>query len=298
LFTTKKYTLNGFQYIEIKNQKFGCSVTINLSQGASIESLYLNQHRIIRSLENIPYSKSFASAILFPFSGRIPKGQFNYKQESFQLLSNEFGTENAIHGLVHDKKFDIIKKNQSEKSFEIKLQYSPKEIIEGFPFIYTLEVIYTLTEKKLITTVNVLNKDSKTFPFSLGWHPYFACEDLYNSWLKIDADKKIIFNSQMIPERIESIPNISSEQKIANTILDNCYISNLNCIYFKNSNYHIEINSSAPTNYFQIFTPKDRNSIAIEPLTAPANSFNNKFGLLELKQNQTYTIHWEVKLLS
>lgn len=297
MFTIKKYSLKGLWHIEIRNQKHGCSAIINLSQGASVKSLYLNNKLIIKSPENTPYLKSFASAILFPFSGRLADGKFSYNKINYQLQINELGTKNAIHGLVYNKEFTVIENHQSSDFSKLKLQYIQKTINLGFPFLYTIEVTYTLTDKKLTTRVHIINNDTQTFPFGIGWHPYFACSNLHNSSLKIDTNQKIIFNSQMIPEKVKQIPHISSEQKIANYTLDNCYISNQNCIYFKTPDYHIEINSSASTNYIQIYTPKDRKSIAIEPLTSPANSFNNKLGILELKPNQTHTIHWEIKLI-
>jgi len=56
----------------------------------------------------------------------------------------------------------------------------------------------------------------------------------------------------------------------------------------------LEFHFSTDENYLQIYTPNDRKSIAIEPQTAPANSFNSKIGLQVLKPEETYNLNWKI----
>ncbi|MFN0047539.1 MAG: hypothetical protein ACKVOU_00280, partial [Cytophagales bacterium] len=48
--------------------------------------------------------------------------------------------------------------------------------------------------------------------------------------------------------------------------------------------------------YLQVYTPNHRNSISIEPQTCAANAFNNKMGLIELKQGEKRIFHFSISL--
>ena len=45
----------------------------------------------------------------------------------------------------------------------------------------------TLFENSLQLKVTVKNTDNSTFPYILGWHPYFLSDDLSNSFLKFKS---------------------------------------------------------------------------------------------------------------
>lgn len=49
-------------------------------------------------------------------------------------------------------------------------------------------------------------------------------------------------------------------------------------------------------NYLIIFTPPQRESIAIEPITSNINSFNNKEGLIILQPDETFSAGFGLKL--
>ncbi|MEZ9134254.1 aldose 1-epimerase, partial [Vibrio breoganii] len=45
--------------------------------------------------------------------------------------------------------------------------------------------------------------------------------------------------------------------------------------------------------FVQLYTPTSEQSIAIEPMTCPADAFNNQIGLLTLSPNQSQTFTWQ-----
>ena len=137
--------------------------------------------------------------------------------------------------------------------------------------------------------------DTIEFPFSLGWHPYFLSSNLEQSVISFDAKTQIVTNESGIPIGDES-KSISKQSKINNELFDNCYELNGNTIVFETPDYEIELEVSNNSNYLQLFTPKHRKSIAIEPMTSPANCFNNAIGLNTLLPDQEYNTNWSVIL--
>ena len=65
--------------------------------------------KIITDLAPLDYEKTYASSIMFPFANRINNGKYTFMGGEFQLYCNEKESNNALHGLIYNKKFDLIK---------------------------------------------------------------------------------------------------------------------------------------------------------------------------------------------
>ncbi len=282
-------------YIELKNPKNNSYAKIYPHLGASIQELILDKKTILKNKNVIDYHQSFSSAILFPFTGRVKDGNYTFLKNEYQLELNHIDKENAIHGLIYNKSFHITQNEVIENNAHLKLEYLETEKNQGFPFKYHIEAHYILSEQGLKLTVNIKNTDSTPFPFSLGWHPYFHTNDLYNSCIKIASDKRFSFSDDMIPNKTLDF-NSEKELQIKDQKFDDCFKLKNNKVCFKTPNYKIEISSTSKENYLQLFTLENRVSLAIEPMTGLPNNFNNKIGLQILNPNENYTVSWNIKL--
>ena len=282
-------------YLEISNGN-KTTAKILLSQGASLQELTLNNNPIIKDLYPLKYSNTYASALLFPFAGRIKGGKYSFQKEDYQLEKNQINKNMAIHGLIYNKEFTVLHQQSTKDFASVKLGYNEVNKTKGFPYKYSIHVTYTLTENKIDVIVEIVNTDVKPFPFSIGWHPYFYSSDLNKSNLSFKSDKKISFNKDMIPEKVNDI-SFKNTLQIKDTQFDDCYILNDNIIIFKTPDYNLKMSSSSDENYLQIYTPSNKKVIAIEPLTGPSNNFNNKLGLQILKSEEAYSIQWTINLI-
>ncbi len=277
-------------HLELGNSK----ADISLSKGGSLIGLLLNGKEIINDFsKEEPYLRSYASAVLFPFANRIFKGQYIYKKEKY-TFDNSYDSE-AIHGLLFNKKFTEIKRVTTADNVSVKLLYISKEKVTGFPYDYSVELLYTLYKDKITLDVYVKNEDDKSFPFTIGWHPYFYTENRKDCLLRFDSKRIIIHNEEMIPIAMK---DLDGEQNflIGNQKRDNCYELRNGKASLITSNYSIDVKSSNNNNFLQVYTSEIENYIAIEPVTGIANSFNNKIGLKELSSQETFNIKWTIQL--
>lgn len=288
------------QSIKIHNEtniiltKGNSKAIISTKNGGSITELVLNDKRIINDFsKEIPYINSYASAILFPFANRIENGKYSFCNKEYKLTSNATDN-NAIHGLIYNKAFTLKNKNISTNHTQVSLIYKEDKRTTGFPFLFEIELTYTLSKNDLLLNVKVKNIDAVKFPFTIGWHPYFYSEDLKNSFLSIKTKHEIIHNKKMIPVKTSNI-KIENPLKINQQSFDNCYILENNKVEFTTPNYKAILSSSFDKNYIQIFTPNLTNHIAIEPITGPSNSFNNQIGLQTLLPNEKFEITWSIQ---
>jgi aldose 1-epimerase len=293
MFKIKQYRCEKTNHhiIEISNSATDAFAKINLTQGARLQELSIGSHHIINEMKDLAYSKTYASSILFPFANRIKDGSYEFQNKNYQFPINETELNNALHGLVFNKEFEVLHSDSKEDHASVVLSYKETKHAAGFPYTYTIQLKYTLTQSTLTLTVDIKNTDSKTFPFTLGWHPYFMSNDRYNSSVIFDSNEKLKLNNRCIPEGIEIDENFGAV-KIKNQSLDDCYILKTNTIEFRTPKYILEINSSEKESFLQLYTPPHQNMLAIEPTTGVSDSFNNGMGLKTLKPQETYQIEW------
>lgn len=281
--------------LEIKNAKASIYGKIYLDEGASLQELTLNNKAIIQDLSPLPYSTTYASSILFPFANRIKDGTYEFEGETFQFNINQKEEQNALHGLVYNKTFQLVNSQLTADTATISLEYIEKNVSKGFPYTYTIKLDYVFAETSIDVKLSVVNTSTKTFPFTLGWHPYFTSANLYESKLVFDSKEKLIIGARNITEGTATIKT-NNALKIEDNFLDDCWILNSDKVLFETPEYNLQFNATGNNNFLQAYTPPKANTIAIEPTTGVSNSFNNKIGLNTLKPSETYAITWTITI--
>ncbi|GAL80089.1 putative aldose-1-epimerase [Algibacter lectus] len=240
--------------LEIENSSKTIFAKICLNDGASLQELKLFGQTLIKNLGPLEYKNTYASSILFPFANRIKDGTYTYNNETYKFPVNEVPNNNALHGLVFDKTFDVIDETTTENSASVKLLYKEDKKSEGFPFTYSIQLEYRITETTLDLNVEVKNTDSETFPFTLGWHPYFLSSNLSESLLSFESTKKMVFSERMITTETTNNPD-PSEMLLKDKQLDDCWELEKTEVEFATPNYNLSINSSEENCFLQAYTP-------------------------------------------
>ena len=281
------------QFLVLKSADGKTNAKICLNQGGRLDQLVFNSIEVIASEMSSKYKTNYASAILFPFANRIKYGTYTFNNSSYKLLCNEKDKNNAIHGLVFNKKFECIDSTLDSNFGSVTLRYDDDGKSSGFPFKFNIELTYTLSDNEINLVVNILNNDKKPFPFTLGWHPYFESKDLKNSYINFNSNIEFQVDEHQVPTN-EIAFNESMPIQIKNKMFDTGYKLEDNQVEFLTPEYRLKMKSTSSENYLQVYTPKGFNSIAIEPMTGVADSFNNKKGLQSLKPSAKYKVVWTI----
>lgn len=286
---------NGNSYTILENEHKTTRAKISLNEGARIISLKVRDVVIIEDDENFEYKDSYASSLLFPFASRVENAKYIFLGREYELEKNDKNI-GALHGLVYNKTFSMIEPEQDEKMCSATFHYYENNRAKGFPFKYVFSVTYTLTNEGLKIKVSIKNIDDKHFPFTIGWHPYFKTSFLDESSLIFNAHKRVVFNENLITKDYLDVKQ-KGEFSLKDKTLDDCFFLDDNKVMFNCPEYNLEITTDKAVNFLQMFTPPQRTSIAIEPMTGISNSLNNKVGIQVLEPNNSYSISWNVKVL-
>jgi aldose 1-epimerase len=306
---------NGLDLIVLKDQKSETEIAVLPSFGASLHEFKVKlKDELFNIIDNY---KSFEEAEkcmginfkgpkLSPFPCRIPEGKYKIDNNEFEFVK-KFMDGCAIHGLLYKKPFEVIDEYADEKVASLVLKYDYKKDDAGYPYNYQCEIRYLLKPDNLLNVQTVISNLSETeMPLADGWHPYFRLGDSVNNCsLKFNAGEIIEFNEKLIPTgKLISYDLFNKPRLLKDIQLDNCFIpkhqngeaiceiynpvNKLKILFFADESYP----------YLQIYTPDDRQSIAVENLSGAPNCFNNKMGLIMLpsRNSKTFTIQYQAKV--
>ena len=221
---------------------------------------------------------------------------------------------NALHGLLAGKVFTVEKTQADNSSALLVLRYSFRGDEPGYPFMLTVHIEYQLSKSGLSVSFTVVNDMLTTpLPFYMGWHPYFACQ-AYKAVLTFDrtvAETEgwlhVEMNSNLNPTGITDLfKGFDGTSPIGGTLNNPTFYDD----EFKPSGY----GSSCPEIHTKLYDPDDdqtvtlwqdfnfrfvhvftgsaslfnENAVAIEPMSAMADGYNNHDHLTTLSGGETW----------
>lgn len=282
-------------YLELASSNYNSKAIICINQGGRLSNFTFENIQILEDYNSTSYQKNYASAILFPFANRIKDGEYVFNDIKYNLKCNEVDKNNALHGLVYNKEFIITRKKTTTNHASVSLKHTHIGKSKGFPFKFSIELTYILNKNGFSLSTKIINEDENTFPFTLGWHPYFKTSNLNNSYINFKSNTKYLFDKQQTISGSTKL-DLGMPFNLKGVKLDNGYPLETNTIHFSTPEYNFKLTSTSKENYLQLYTPNQPNVIAIEPMTGAADSFNNKIGLQMLNPNGTYIVEWHLDI--
>ncbi|MBC6491079.1 aldose 1-epimerase [Flavihumibacter stibioxidans] len=304
---------NGISLVHLHDEELAITVSIAPDHGAMLHAFivktsdgpcnvisnYSSEEEIGRQL-----NRSYKSSKLSPFPCRIHQAKYSWDGVSYEF-ANKFPDGTAIHGLLFNKPFSIREETVTDFMASAAFEYNYKGEDAGYPFQYNCTIRYTLLPNQTLQLqTSLTNHDQKAIPMADGWHPYFRFNSpIDECQLQFPSAGTVEFNRQLIPTgNILPFDSFNETKTIGSLELDNCFLIDPAagqpvCVFshpIKKIALRFITDEQYP--YLQIYTPPDRQSIAIENLSAAPDCFNNKIGLLLLEPGveKTFTLHYEI----
>lgn len=302
--------------MEIFDREKGVSFSFFPDYGATLNQLVLQgpdkvSHKLL--CENVNYDhlitegkQVFKGSKLFPFPNRIDSGNYKFGEEKFQLPINFPGEGHAIHGLVLEEKFNVSNVDLTKEHGIVELDYKYNQA-QGYPFKFSLQIIFKLSESGFSCKTVVKNEDTRKIPVGDGWHPYFKtgsmADDLY---ICIPSQEEIEVNERKIPTGKTKRGNDFCElKKISDLNFDTCFRlfedHDRSIVKLVDKDKNIRMNlwmdcGIDKYQYVQVYIPPARDCIAIEPMTCIPDAFNNGIGLIVIDPGETNSFLWGIHL--
>ncbi len=301
-----------FQEYILSNPQTGDSLHVLPQLGGIVRQLKLCNQLIINAGDDpqtLQHLNGYPSALMFPFASRIRNGQYVFENQTYQLPINELARHNAIHGFMAKRSFDVASQTCTDSEAKLVLKYSYHADYEGYPFSFIFHIDYSLRANgDFEIEYHVQNTGVKTMPLGIGWHPYFSMgnESVDNLLIKIPSDKILILDDKMMPSHTQTFEKQQDGWlALSNQNLDNCFplraSQNGQSTYLYAPNLDLTLQLWQETgperyNYLVVYTPADRQRIAIEPITNNVDAFNSGDGLISLPAQQSMSVRCRVNI--
>lgn len=268
--------------IKISNPDGALTAEIN-PVGAALSKVTFNNQQVVGSPDE------FSGVILFPWPNRIFEGTYTFRDIAHTLIVNDVETNSALHGLVFNKIFES-KRINSEK---LELHFSNSEL-NGYPFSFQLAVSYQILGNELICRATVINLDSQSIPFALGFHPYFLVTDT----ARFESNQKPL-PGESCPAGLVQI-GTSVQSSIRNLRIDQTLkgsVKPFSKIFDQNWTAEIHQSNLPYTHVFtNRYSEESKLWFAIEPQSAPANSMKSGEDLKVLASGQQASFEYRIVL--
>lgn len=248
------------------------------------------------------HADTSAGVRLSPFPNRLRGGEWKWNGKSGKLPINFKWQPHAIHGLLHTQAWQLISFASDSEAAELVLEkrYTGSD---GFPFPFTARTTFRFTGKTFTVKSLTVNEGSDDMPYGEGWHPYFSLGCPVNQLVfRTPALDSVLCDDLSIPTG-ERTPFADFElgHLIEDRFIDNCWAVTENAPEVRTTlhdpasgrSLHVwQQNGNGLFRYIQAYTPPDRQSIAIEPMTCEPDVLNHHRDLLVLSPGKTVELTW------
>jgi len=278
--------------------------------GATLRALEVGGLEVLDGFERDGIPEDARGQALMPFPNRVDRGRYVFHGVAHQLPLDEADRGNALHGLVRWLNWAPLSHSPSRLVMGLVLHAR-----EGYPFVLSLRIAYTLTGTGLRVRQTARNLGSRPAPYGAGFHPYLSVgiPRIDAAALRLPAQTYFLTNPRLLPvgrAAVAATPfDFRLARPIGRTVMDTGFTD-----LARDPDGLARVELSAPDGgprvtvlldgayqFLQVYTGDTlsdvsarRRSIAIEPCTCAPNALNNGLGRRALAPGETFSSAFEI----
>ena len=257
-------------------------------QGMLGTSLRFRGEEFLRRLENLDEAASKGSTagipLLYPWANRLARASYRAagREVAFDATSPLLHCDD--HGLpIHGVKWGMLHWNAMEAQADRlvgRLDWSARELLGVFPFRHAVEMKVEASGNGLLIETKIQAGDA--VPVSFGFHPYFGIAGWPRAqWrLELPAMRRLVVDEQGIPngreEAFEGFDGALGEMEFDAGFR---VLEAQPRFVLSGAGRRIIVDFLENYRCAQVFAPKSKEFVALEPMTAPTNALVSGEGL-------------------
>jgi aldose 1-epimerase len=170
-------------------------------------------------------------------------------------------------------------------------------LMRAFPFAHRVELLARLDGATLEITTTVTASGADPVPIAFGFHPYLCLPGVPRSEWELAAPlrERLLLDKRMLPTG-EREPAAIEAGPLGDRVLDDAFLAPPASEPFALSGggRQIELRLGEGYPYCQLFAPSDTDTIAIEPMTAPANALVRGEDLTMLQPGERFSAAFSI----
>jgi aldose 1-epimerase len=241
--------------------------------------------------------------LLYPWANRLSSLQYRAagRQVSLDPCSPRLHFDDhklPMHGVPWSQLQWRVVSNQTD-ALTARLDWLSEELLAIFPFPHHVEMAVRLRPVDLEIQTTVFADSGSPVPISFGFHPYFGLPGIPRAgWtLNAPAMRKLALDPQGIPTGQET-PSAPLALRLGDTGYDDGFALSDEQATFSiaGNGYSIAVEFKSGFPFAQIFAPKDKEFIAIEPMTAATNALCSGEGLRVIAPAEQFSASFRIEV--
>ncbi len=232
--------------------------------------------------------RSAAGYAMVPFANRIAAARFGWLGDTFALRPNFPPEPHALHGIGWQRGWHVLA--QDRAAVTLGLEHAGDA---DWPFAFAASQHIAVSAAGVRITLDVTNRESRSRPAGLGYHPFFWCDDATR--LRLAATLAWPADAAGLPGAAQACPQFDGAHWVAvdGTNLD-CDLEGWDGHATLTQGDGTTIELRAGCRWLRLFTPPGQGIVAIEPVTHAANAINRAdpagLGLVALAPGATLSL--------
>jgi aldose 1-epimerase len=239
--------------------------------------------------------------LLHPWANRLAGSHYRAASREVDLdLSSRLLHLDDRRLPMHGVPWSLLAWEQTETRQDFlaaRLDWSRGDLLAVFPFRHRLEMAVALRSDRLTVETTLVAGPEGPVPVSFGFHPYFGLSELPRAqWrLELPAMRKLLLDARGIPTgREEPFDGLNGE--LGELHFDDGFALTAERASFSlaGGGRRITAEFLAGYPYVQVFAPKGKDYIALEPMTAPASALTSGHGLRLVKPGERFRAVFQI----
>lgn len=238
--------------------------------------------------------------VLMPWVNRVRDGAWSFDGQDLQLAISERQTSTAIHGLVRWCSWRPVEVAGDRVRLGYRLMAQT-----GYPWTLDVAVEYVVGDDGLVVTMAATNLADSPAPFAAGMHPYLAVDAplVDEVVLTVPAETRQLVDERLLPAGTAPVSwdhDFRTGRLIGSLELDDAFTDLVRgdvgraVVRAATERGAVELWMDESFGWTQVFTGDTlergaRRSLAVEPMTSPADAFNSGTDLVVIEPGRTWS---------
>jgi aldose 1-epimerase len=283
--------------------------------GATLRQVSVDGVDVLDGFEPLDVPTGARGMLLAPWTNRLRDGRYEFGGRSHQLDVTDRATGTALHGLVGAVPWEVVRHDAGSATLEHRLAGA-----RGYPWDLLLRVTYEIDATGLTVTHEARNLSSDAAPYAVGAHPYVVAGPgaggAVDDWtVALDATEVMLVDRErMLPSGVVAAGSagldLRDPRRVGSTTLNHAFSGlrrgaddRAHVTVSAPGGCTIDVWAGAGCRWIQLYTGDfdpvaPRRSIAVEPMSAPADAFNSGLDLVVLapagEDGSTHLMQWGI----
>src|ERR1044071_4455368 len=270
-------------------------------------SLRYKGAELLRRVEDLEAAAARGSSagipLLYPWANRLGEPRYRVMGQEVSLDPSSPFLHFDEYGLpMHGVPWPLLRWTVTEARQDFlaaRLEWSGSNLLAVFAFRHCIELAATLCSESLTLETTVVASSEGPLPVSFGFHPYFGFAGSSRaSWhLELPAMRKLLLDRRGIPTG-EEAPFAGFNAELGESSFDDGFARTDEQTTFSvaGAGCKVSVELLAGYRYAQVFAAKDKDYIALEPMTAPASTLPSGHGLRFLPPGERFQAAFRIRL--